>query len=125
LFPAIAALDHQAIKSLFASADLVPDRPAHGIKFQLPPLSLVGGVVPSMYEAGPAHDQPKSLYIRILKARQPTLVRTFNEMASGFTSRWQSLNTFSWRDELEDFTVCFLFQWYLGIRPDTKVVRQL
>jgi prostaglandin-endoperoxide synthase 2 len=118
--PAIAALDHRAIEPLFASADLVPDRPTSGFKFQLPPLPLVGELTPSMYEAGPAHDRPKSLYMRLLKARKATLVRTFNETAIEFTRRWQSLNTFSWRDELEDFTVCFLFQWYLGMRPDTK-----
>ncbi len=123
--PTIVALDHRAIVPLFAAADLVPDRPSPGFQFQLPPLPLVGDLPPSMYEAGPAHDNPKSLYMRMLKMRVPTLVSTFNETIHEFTDRWLSLNQFSWADELEDFTVNFVFQWFLGARPDSKKVRQL
>jgi prostaglandin-endoperoxide synthase 2 len=123
--PTIVALDHRAIVPLFAAADLVPDRPSRGFQFQLPPLPLVGDLPPSMYEAGPAHDNPKSLYMRMLKMRVPTLVSTFNETINEFTDRWLSLDQFSWADELEDFTVDFVFQWFLGMRPDSKKVRQL
>jgi prostaglandin-endoperoxide synthase 2 len=128
--PTIVVLDHRAIKPLFASADLVPDRPSHrfrfgGRQFGLPPLPLVGNLSPSMYEAGSKHDNPKKLYIRMLHERHESLVTTFNNVANEFTSRWLSLTTFTWRDELEDFAVDFLFQWFLGTRPGSNKVRQL
>jgi len=123
--PTIAMLDHRAIKALFASTDLVPDGPSRGFQFELPPLPLVGNIPPSMYEAGPKHNDPKSLYIRIIQDRKSTLVSTFNSIAEEYTSRWLLLNQFSWRDGLEDFAVSFVFQWLLGIRPDTKAVRYL
>jgi prostaglandin-endoperoxide synthase 2 len=126
----IIALDHRAIELLFASVDLVPDRPSHrfrfgGRQFGLPPLPLVGNVSPSMYEAGAKHDNFKKLYIGVLKKRKETLVPAFKTVADEFTRRWLSLSTFSWRDELEDFAVNFLFQWLLGTRPDPHKVRQL
>lgn len=126
----IIALDHRAIEPLFAAADLVPDRPRHrfqfgGRQFGLPPLPLVGNVCPSMYEASAKHDDFKKLYIRVLEKRESILVPTFKKVADEFTSRWLSLSTFCWRDELEDFAVNFLFQWFLGARPDPDKVRQL
>jgi prostaglandin-endoperoxide synthase 2 len=128
--PTIIALDHHAIEPLFTSADLVPDRPSHrfqfgGRQFGLPPLPLVGNVCPSMYEAGAKHDNFKKLYMRVLHERKDTLVPAFRRVADEFTSRWLSLNTFCWRDELEDFAVSVLFEWFLGTRPEPDKVRQL
>ncbi|MCI0466684.1 MAG: cytochrome P450 [Beijerinckiaceae bacterium] len=120
---AIAVLDHRAIEPLFESGDLVQDLPERGYKFNLPLLDLTGGVPPSMYETGPKHDRPKALYMRLLKAREATLATTFSNVASEYACRWLSLGKFNWASELEDFAADFLFQWYLGTRPDSKKVR--
>lgn len=121
--PTIAMLDHRAIKALFASKDLVQDIPSDDYKFSLPLLSLTGGLPPGMYEAGAAHDKPKSFYIRLLQKRSTTLASQFNETFGEFSRRWLSMNQFSWRDELEDFSAVFLFQWILGASPDPAKVR--
>jgi cytochrome P450 len=84
---------------------------------------LTGGLPPGMYEAGAAHDRPKSLYIKLLQKRARTLASQFKETFAESTQRWLSKNHFSWRDELEDFSVTFLYQWILGARPDPKKVR--
>ena len=123
--PTIAMLDERAISALFASGDLVPDRPSSGFQFQLPPLELLGGVAPGMFEAGPAHDRPKSLHMEIVKQRANTLVTEFDRTMKEFTDRWQGLKQFSFRDELETFAVTFAFRWIIGATPKAEGVRNL
>src|ERR1700678_1192733 len=118
--PTIAMLDVGAIAPLFEEDDLVQD---YGFSWAVPPLPLVGNVPPSIYGSGPNHDRPKALYIRLLQQRAASLVETFNAVADEFTGRWLSLRAFGWGDELEDFAVSFLFQWFLGARPDSKDMR--
>jgi prostaglandin-endoperoxide synthase 2 len=120
--PTIAVLDHSAIVPLFASDDLVQD---YGFSWAVPPRALVGNVTPSIFEAGPAHDKPKSLYLQLLQKRASSLAATFNEVASEFTERWVARNQFEWGDELEDLAVLFLFRWILGTSPNPKDVRDL
>ena len=115
-------LDHRAISTLFAEDDLVQD---YGFSWAVPPLPLVGNVPPSIFASGPGHDRPKALYIRLLRDRAANLLTVFDQAADQFTSRCLALDAFSWRDELEDFTASFLFQWILGARPDTRDVRQV
>lgn len=123
--PTIAMLDHRAISSLFASNDLVQEQPSHGFQFQIPPLPLVGNVAPSMFGSGDAHDLPKEVYLQLLQQRSATLVSTFDATMQEFAARWLSLGQFSFRDELEDFVVTFMFQWILGASPEPKEVREL
>jgi prostaglandin-endoperoxide synthase 2 len=120
--PTIAVLDHRAIVPLFGSDDLVQD---YGFSWAVPPLPLVGNVPPSVFGAGPAHDRPKSLYLRLVQERSSTLVGTFDAIADEFIKRWTSLGRFGFRDELEDFAACFLFEWMLRARPDPKDVREV
>jgi cytochrome P450 len=118
--PAIVATDHRAIAPLFDSEDFVQD---YGFAWAKPPLSLVGYVTPSIFENGPAHDRPKALYMRMLRQRASTLSATFDQVAAGFIDRWAGLGKFSFCDELEDLAASFLFQWFLGQRPDPCDVR--
>jgi prostaglandin-endoperoxide synthase 2 len=118
--PTVAVLDHRAIVPLFADLDLIQD---YGFSWAVPPLPLVGDVAPSIFESGPKHDRPKVLYMQILRQRAADLPKTFAAVLGEFTARWQSLRRFGWRDELEDFAVCFLFEWILGARPSPKDVR--
>ncbi len=123
--PTIAMLDDRAITALFASRDLVPDRPSDGFQFQIPPLPLLGNVVPSMFETAAAHDQPKAFYMRLLRTRSTTLVAQFERTADEFIERWLSRKRFSFRDELENFAVTFVFRWILDAHPDPAMVRRL
>jgi prostaglandin-endoperoxide synthase 2 len=120
--PTTVVLDHQAIVPLFASDDLVQD---YGFSWAIPPRPLVGNVAPSIFEAGPAHDRPKALYLHLLQKRAPSLATTFHEVAGEFTNRWVARRQFAWCDELEDFAVRFLFRWILGASPEPKDVRDL
>jgi cytochrome P450 len=118
--PTIAVLDHRAIVPLFADLDLIQD---YGFSWAVPPLPLVGHVPPSIFGSGPTHDRPKALYMQILRQRAADLPKTFDRVLGEFTGRWQSLGRFGWRDELEDFVVCFLFEWILGARPSPADMR--
>jgi prostaglandin-endoperoxide synthase 2 len=121
--PTIVMLDHRAIAALFESRDLVQD---YGFSWAIPARELVGNVPPSIFGAGPAHDRPKALYLRMLEQRLRTLVATFDKVADEFIARWRRLGSFGFRDELEDFAITFLCEWILGKRyPDSKALRYL
>ena len=116
----VVALDHQAISHLFESNHLIQD---YGFGWAAPPRRLVGYVTPSIFETGPEHDRPKALYMRLLRTRASTLIPVSNSIGAEFIARWLDLKQFSWRDELEDFSVACVFQWLLGERPDAKDIR--
>jgi prostaglandin-endoperoxide synthase 2 len=123
--PTIAMLDHRAISSLFASKDLVQEKPSNRFQFQIPPLPLVGNVAPSMFGDGDAHDVPKRVYQRLLRERADTLAPVFQQTLNEFTDRWLKKQRFNFRDELEDFVVTFVFRWMLGANPVPGDVRYL
>jgi prostaglandin-endoperoxide synthase 2 len=118
----VALLDQRAIESLFASDDLIQD---YGFGWAVPALPLVGNVPPSIFETGERHDRWKSLYAEMLKLRSSSLLRTFQEVAAEFTQKWTQAGKFSFRDELEDLSVTFIFRWILGAAPDPEDVRLL
>lgn len=122
--PTIAMLDAEAISVLFDSADLVQD---YGFSWARPPRPLVGNVVPSIFEAGPAHDQPKALYRQWLMSRLPHLSASFERVSERYLDRWDAPHAvpFPFRDQLEDYASDFLFDWYLGHSPDPGSVRTL
>ena len=91
----------------------------------MPPLPLVGGVAPSIFETGPRHDQPKEFYIELLRLRTASLARVFDEVFSSYVLRWSRLKEFSWRDEVERFAVDFVFRWLVGVRIDVDKMRSL
>jgi cytochrome P450 len=121
--PVVALLDTQAISVLFDSPDLEQE---YGFGWLRPPRALVGGVVPSTFENGRAHDVPKALYHDWLQSRLPDLGERFEASANLYLDRWDGGGRpFSFRDELEDFSAEFLFDWLLGARPDPADVRLL
>jgi cytochrome P450 len=120
--PTIAVLDREGIAPLFADPDLIQD---YGFSWAKPPLPLVGGVVPSVFEHGPAHDDPKAFILALLRERAPDLEKTFAAVAAPFFDRWTAEGAFGWADELEDLALSFVFEWILGTRPDVPAVREL
>lgn len=120
--PTLAMLDGTAISALFKSKDLVQD---YGFSWAVPPLELVGNVVPSIFKSGSAHDRPKALYMHLLQINAPMLDATFRTVLASFTRKWVASPRFSWRDELENFSATFLFTWFLGASPDPAKVRML
>lgn len=118
--PTIAVLDQQGIAPLFADKTLIQD---YGFSWAVPPRALVGEVVPSIFEHGPAHDGPKAFYLALMAGRGAALPQVFDAVAGEFFERWVKLEKFDWQGELEDFAVSLIFEWLLGARPDTKDVR--
>jgi cytochrome P450 len=118
-------LDHRAISSLFASKDLVQEKPSNSFQFQIPPLPLVGDVAPSMFGDGDAHDVPKRVYQKLLMQRSSTLASTFQQTLQEFTDRWLDKQRFSFRDELEDLVVTFVFRWILELKLSRSEVRDV
>ena len=120
--PTIAVLDRQGIAPLFGDPDLIQD---YGFSWAKPPLDLVGGVVPSIFEHGPAHDEPKAFILALLRERSPDLANTFAAVAEPFFQRWTAAGAFDWADDLENLALVFVFEWILGARPDVPAVREL
>ena len=120
--PTIAVLDAEGIAPLFGDHDLIQD---YGFSWAKPPLELVGRVVPSVFEHGPAHDQPKAFIQALLRERSPDLAATFADVAGRFFERWTAKGVFGWADELEDLALTLVFEWILGVRPDVPAVREL
>lgn len=118
----IVVLDQQAIEPLFAAQKFKQD---YGFSWAVPPLSLVGGVVPSIFESGDAHDKPKALYMAMLAKRTTTLLSVFQATANRFGQQWTAKRAFSFQQALEEFAVEFLFQWYFGFLPETQKLRTL
>lgn len=118
--PTIAVLDQQGIAPLFADKTLIQD---YGFSWAVPPRPLVGDVTPSIYEHGPAHDNPKAFYMALMAARGPALPQVFDAVAEEFFTRWIGMGKFDWQGELEDMAVSLIFEWLLGARPTTADVR--
>jgi cytochrome P450 len=118
--PTIAVLDQQGVAPLFADKTLVQD---YGFSWAVPPRPLVGDVTPSIFEHGPAHDDPKAFYLALMAARGPALPQVFASVADEFFARWVERERFDWAGELEDFAISMIFEWLLGARPSTADVR--
>ncbi|WP_218054309.1 cytochrome P450 [Phenylobacterium immobile] len=118
--PTIAVLDQQGIAPLFADKTLIQD---YGFSWAVPPRPLVGDVTPSIFEHGPAHDDPKAFYLALMAARGPALPGVFDAVADEFFGRWTKLEKFDWQGEIEDMAVSLIFEWLLGARPSTADVR--
>ena len=118
--PTIALLDGQAIEPLFADRDLVQD---YGFSWARPPLPLVGGVRPSIFNAGPDHDRWKALYLDLIRLRASSLDKILQQKILERTDRWSRLGHFGWRDEVEDFTADFIFSWLLQMQVDPAEIR--
>jgi cytochrome P450 len=118
--PTIAVLDQQGIAPLFADKTLIQD---YGFSWAVPPRPLVGDVTPSIYEHGPAHDDPKAFYLALMASRGQALPQVFNAVADEFFARWTKLERFDWQGELEDMAISLIFEWLLGARPSTADVR--
>lgn len=120
--PTIAILDRDAMAPLFDSPLLGQD---YGFSWAVPALPLVGHQVPSIFESGKRHDQPKKLYMAVLQLRLPTLLETFHEVAGRYGERWKGAPGFSFEEELESLSAEFLFRWYFGMQVDAGKVRTL
>ena len=120
--PTIVLLDYRAISALFASDGLVQD---YGFSWAVPPLPLVGNVPPSIFMSGAAHDNPKRFYLELLNKRSEGLLPSIRKVFEEFKGHWEALGQFSFRDEIEKFSVAFLFEWIVFQRPDIAQVRQL
>lgn len=120
--PTIAVLDSRAMRPLFGDPDFVQD---FGFSWAKPPMPLVGGVVPSIFEQGPAHDQPKAWFIELLAERMQDLPAIFDKVASDHFERWTKAGAFKWADAVETFAVDLIFEWLLGARPDSVGVRRI
>ncbi|APW38227.1 hypothetical protein RD110_14310 [Rhodoferax koreense] len=122
LQPITVVLDHQGIEPLFAAKKYRQD---YGFGWAVPPLPLVGGVVPSLFESGEAHDRPKQLYMAMLAARRGKLLPVFEATARRFGQKWAMARRFGFQLELENFSAEFLFKWYFGLDADAADVRRL
>lgn len=120
--PTVAVLDREGIGPLFDAPDLQQD---YGFSWAKPPRALVGKVTPSIFLSGDAHDRHKSTYIDFLARRACDLERVFDEVLNGFMARWARERTFNWADEIERFSLEFLFEWLLGVRPEIGATRDL
>jgi prostaglandin-endoperoxide synthase 2 len=112
--PTIVALDHTAIRPLFDSPDLKQD---YGFSWAKPPLDLVGGIPPSIFESGAAHDGPKSLYLAMADEATAALDKVYADISAEFLKKWSAAKIFSFRDEIEEFAIALIFQLFLGWRP--------
>lgn len=115
-------MDHDAISNLFTST---PFRQDYGFGWAVPPRPLVGEVVPSIFETGALHDKPKAFYQMLLASRSADLPQVFDDLFDRYARRWAELGTFEWRDEIETFTIDFVFQWLLRVQVDTVKVRTI
>lgn len=120
--PTIAVLDTAGIAALFGDADLIQD---YGFSWAKPPLELVGGVVPSIFEHGALHDSPKAFYLEWLAQRTPDLPAALAAVMDEFLARWTSHPAFAWGDEIEDLAMTFVFTWLLGAPPPLEETRYL
>lgn len=120
--PTIAVLDRDAMAPLFDSPLLRQD---YGFSWAVPALPLVGHEVPSIFESGGPHDQPKQLYMAMLQLRLPTLLETFHDVARRSGERWKGMSGFSFEEELEVLSAEFLFRWYFKMQVDAGKVRTL
>ena len=121
--PAVAALDHAAMQPLFASACLQQD---YGFNWATPPRELVGFVTPSIFESGPAHDEPKQLYMALIKTAigdlEPVFDRLFETRFNAHASRNEP---FEFTEQIEHFAVELVFDLFLRWRPDPIQVVKL
>ncbi|HEV7306144.1 cytochrome P450 [Ensifer sp.] len=116
----VIATDHKAISVLFGSRPFVQD---YGFGTAIPPRPLVGHVVPSVFETGEPHDNPKAFYFALLRHRAASLPDVFEDVLRDYELRWAKLRRFGWRDEIEDFAMDFVLRWLLDLKFDTAKVR--
>lgn len=119
---AIALLDHQAISALFADPDLVQD---YGFGSAVPPLGLVGDVVPSVFESGPAHDAFKAFYIDLIAARDADLAPAMDKALKRHAQTWLKQKKFGLAEELERLAATLPFEWILGADHDAQAVEDV
>ncbi|WP_018263767.1 cytochrome P450 [Methylobacterium sp. WSM2598] len=118
--PTVAVLDQTGIGALFGDADLIQD---YGFGWAVPPLPLVGGVPPSIFGSGEAHDGPKRLYLRLLARRAERLEAVFAETFAEVAARWRAAPGFSFADGIEDLVATFVGRWLIGAALDPADIR--
>jgi cytochrome P450 len=116
----VVVMDHMAISALFDTTPFIQD---YGFGSAVPPRPLVGHVAPSVFETGVLHDNPKAFYFALLRRRATSLPAVFEEVLGEYEMRWAKLGRFSWRDEIETFTMDFVLRWILEVRFDTAKAR--
>ena len=119
--PTVVVLDWKSFEPFHAwDGKLSKD---FGFGWAVPPLSLTGGDVPSVFLANPQHSSYKSLYMAILQKQAGTLQTTFETAFEEFAAKWTVEKTFKWAEELERLAASFVFDWYFGSRPDIDKLR--
>jgi prostaglandin-endoperoxide synthase 2 len=121
--PTIFMLEDRAIAPLFASPAFDQDKPSDTFQFQIPPLPLLGDVVPAMFESGKAHDGPKALYLEVLRERSPQFVARFDEVFAEYSQEWTKGVPLSFTPDLENFVASFVFRWILDTNVQPQPVR--
>ncbi len=120
--PTVAVLDRNGIEPLFADSNLIQD---YGFSWAKPPPALTGGIIPSIFLHGAAHDWPKDFFLSLIQEELQSLPLVFSDTAPVFFSRWAKMGQFFWVDEIERYAVSVLFDWILGARPNVDEVRYI
>ncbi len=112
---AIVVLDQQGLEVMFDSERI--DK-LYGFGPLSPPPARVGHIVPTVFANGEDHRRQKSWFLALQAQRLPTIYETFDRVATPWFDRWVEQGTFDWGADLDALYSDFLFEYFLGTRPD-------
>jgi len=119
----IVILDHEGMAPILNWDGKL--RKDYGFGWAVPPQEHVGNIVPSVFQPEENHDKFKNLYHEILKSNSTNMVPIFFQELDKFATNWVSKSPIKLAEELERFSVSFIFNWYFGSSPNTDQVRYL
>ena len=111
----ITVVDQKGIEALFDTGKFLK---LYGFGALKPPPARVGHIVPTVFTNDDEHGGQKQFLLDLQRRRAPTMFATFDDVAAPYFERWRAAGAFDWGVELNALMSDFLFEWFLGARPD-------